>query len=280
MSSGILPLASSLEPLASYALSKNVSLHILGGSVVDYAPGAFRRAASQDSTDDEPTTKPRLAAIVNAANEGCLGGGGVDGAIGAAGGVYLDRDRRALPLQPNPSGGPHVRCPTGTAVATGPGDYGSLHVPYVIHAVGPIYNQWNMFSTGGDGEEVETDPFAESNALLQSAYTSSLEVAKENDISEVAFSLLSAGVFRGQQTLEEVLSIAIRGIQDFVQKNDEGEAIVEDISLVAFSYREQKLLVQVSKNLLSPSEEPMKVSAAAVNGESDKVGATENDKEL
>ncbi|CAJ1925425.1 unnamed protein product [Cylindrotheca closterium] len=245
MSGSIFPWSSSLEPLASYAVSRNVSLHILAGSVADYAPGAFR-ATSQDNTHGESTKKQRLiapilAAIVNAANEGCLGGGGVDGAISQRGGINLAKDRQALPLLPNPSGGPDVRCPTGRAVATGPGDYGRLQVPYVIHAVGPIYNQWR--------------DLAEPNALLQSAYTTSLQVAQANGISEVAFALLSAGVFRGQQTLEEVLSIAIRGVQDFVQQNDEGETVIEEISLVAFSSREQKVLLEVATKLLSPSEE-------------------------
>jgi hypothetical protein len=61
----------------------------------------------------------------------------------------------------------------------------------------------------------------------------------ENKIEEVAFALLSAGVFRGQQKLETVFSIAIQGAQEFVNKNDDGEPIVQDISLVAFSAREK-----------------------------------------
>lgn len=255
---------SSLEPLASFALSKNVSLHILGGSVVDYAPGAFRRTVKQEENKQEETKPPRLAAIVNAANEECLGGGGVDGAISAAGGLNLDKDRRALPLLPNPAGGPRVRCPTGSAVVTGPGDYGRLNVPFVIHAVGPIYHRWTAFSVNGEEEEEEPYPFAEPDALLKSAYTSSLDVANENNIEEVAFALLSAGVYRGEQTLENVLSLAVQGIRDFVKKN-KGEPIVQDISLVAFSVRERQVLLEVSKYYVGESDPKDRIA-----GEGDK----------
>jgi O-acetyl-ADP-ribose deacetylase (regulator of RNase III) len=59
-----------------------------------------------------------------------LGGGGVDGAITAAGGENLADDRMALKQI-----APGIRCKTGSAVITGPGDYGSLKVPFVVHAV-------------------------------------------------------------------------------------------------------------------------------------------------
>ena len=97
---------------------------------------------------------PKSSAIVNAANEGCLGGGGVDGAISDAGGTNLMMDRLALPV----AGGEDIRCPTGRAVITGPNSYGKLHVPYVIHAVGPNYLQ---FTTNGD--------LSEGDKLLSSA---------------------------------------------------------------------------------------------------------------
>ena len=82
---------------------RNFNLVISRGSVVDFSHNT------------------QSSAIVNAANEGCLYGGGVDGAIGDAGGPTLLEDRMNLPqLQPG------VRCQTGSAVSTGPGTYGSL----------------------------------------------------------------------------------------------------------------------------------------------------------
>ena len=73
------------------------------------------------------------AAIVNAANTGCIGGAGVDGAINEAGGKALRRARRALPIVKAPL----VRCETGDAKMTTSGD---LQCTFVIHAVGPNYH--------------------------------------------------------------------------------------------------------------------------------------------
>ena len=70
------------------------------------------------------------SAIVNAANEGCVGGGGVDGAISSAGGPNLLL--KEIP--------PGRRCDTGSAKITGPNRYAQLKVPFVIHAVGPNFN--------------------------------------------------------------------------------------------------------------------------------------------
>merc|ERR1719193_167112 len=72
-------------------------------------------------------------AIVNAANQGCLGGGGVDGAISSAGGRALYEARSKLPLV---DGKGAVRCPTGEARLT---IGGNLKANYCIHAVGPNY---------------------------------------------------------------------------------------------------------------------------------------------
>jgi hypothetical protein len=69
-------------------------------------------------------------ALVNAANRGCLGGGGVDGAVNDAGGFLLEHARRALPIV----SAPYIRCPTGEAKLT---VGGALRVRFVIHAVGP-----------------------------------------------------------------------------------------------------------------------------------------------
>lgn len=110
-------------------------------------------------------------AIVNAANEAMLGGGGVDGAIHrAAGPELLEACRRIPEVRPG------VRCPTGEVRIT----LGfKLPARYVIHAVGPIWH---------DGSRGEAD-------LLASCYHGALSLAKEHDCSSIAFPAISTGIF-------------------------------------------------------------------------------------
>ncbi len=115
-------------------------------------------------------TKEAVDAIVNAANEAMLGGGGVDGAIHRAAGPKLLDACRAIPEV-----APGVRCPTGTAQIT-PGF--DLPAKFVIHTVGPIYSN--------RPEDAE---------LLASAFRSSLELAVANSLRTVAFPAISCGVY-------------------------------------------------------------------------------------
>jgi len=114
-------------------------------------------------------TKQSTDGIVNAANPGLMGGGGVDGAIHQAGGpAILEECKQVVSRQ--------GRLPTGKAVIT---TGGNLKAKYVIHTVGPIWR-------GGDKGEP---------GLLASAYRESLKVATENNLTSISFPSISTGIY-------------------------------------------------------------------------------------
>jgi O-acetyl-ADP-ribose deacetylase len=116
-------------------------------------------------------TTLQVDAIVNAANETLLGGGGVDGAIHRAAGPGLLAECRALPQVR-----PGVRCPTGDARITGGH---RLPARYVIHTVGPIWE-------GGGGGKAES---------LASCYRTCLELAERHRLQSIAFPAISCGIY-------------------------------------------------------------------------------------
>ena len=155
-------------------------------------------------------TKLKTAAIVNAANETLLGGGGVDGAIHAAAGPELLDECETL-------GG----CDTGDAKIT---DAYELPCDKVIHAVGPVYS-----STKRQGKHTQ---------LLQSCYTKSLDLAAQNGCASIAFSALSTGVY-GYPS-EEAAETAIAAVKGWLDADEERSGKMERVVFCSFLAKDER----------------------------------------
>ncbi|GAA0354702.1 O-acetyl-ADP-ribose deacetylase [Alkalibacterium iburiense] len=139
-------------------------------------------------------TTLEVDAIVNAANKSLLGGGGVDGAIHRAAGPELKEACQKL-----------NGAETGEAKLT---EGFNLPADYVIHTVGPVYND----GTRGEAE------------LLKACYENSIKLAREHHIKSIAFPSISTGAYR--YPIEEAAEIAVDTVVQLTKDSDEIEKVV------------------------------------------------------
>ena len=159
-------------------------------------------------------TAQDVSAIVNAANSTLLGGGGVDGAIHRIGGPRILEECRRIRETTHPKG-----LPTGEAVITTAGD---LSAEYVIHTVGPIYGR---------------EPARESE-LLAACYQNSLELARQHDLSSIAFPSISTGAFGYPKP--EAAAVSSRAITDFLKFDNQ----IREVRLVFFQQRDARVFLE------------------------------------
>lgn len=151
-------------------------------------------------------TEEEVDVIVNAANSGLAGGGGVDGAIHRAGGPEIMEACRVIRAERG-----HPPCPAGQAVIT---PAGRLKARFVVHAVGPIYDD-------GKSGEPET---------LRDCYWNALSLAVENQARSVAFPSISTGAYR--YPIRLAARVAVDTVRSFVQSHP-GQ--LDEVRFVVFS---------------------------------------------
>ncbi len=158
-------------------------------------------------------TKISVDAIVNAANNSLMGGGGVDGAIHRAGGKIIHEECMKIVEK---QGG----CPTGEAVFT---SAGNLPAKYVIHTVGPIWR-------GGKNYE---------DVLLKNCYINSLKLAEKLNVSSISFPNISTGVYGFPK--ERAAQIAIDTVLNYKSE------IIQIINFVCFDDENFQLYKKILK---------------------------------
>ena len=140
----------------------------------------------------------KVDAIVNAANSGLLGGGGVDGAIHRAGGAQILEECKAIRAKQG-------KLAAGGAVIT---RAGNMPAKFIIHTVGPVWD-------GGAHDE---------SIKLANCYQNSLLLAIENGCKTVAFPNVSTGVYGYPK--QEAAEIALKTVTDFLSEHDEIEKVI------------------------------------------------------
>lgn len=161
-------------------------------------------------------------AIVNAANEYCLTGGGIDAEVNKRGGNALFKAREELPfLEEN------IRCYTGDAKIT---IAGNLHCEHVIHAVGPRFPSYTSNE--------------EALRVLEDTYKSAMSVARQNGMKMVAFCLISAGIFRGNCALYDVVKVAVTSLAKYSYPG------LERLFLCAYTPEERMVLKTVLHHIV------------------------------
>ena len=170
-------------------------------------------------------TQQKVDAIVNAANEDLSHGGGVARAISNAAGKGLQEYSDQMPIISNGE-----RCPMGKAVITPAFDLEKIGIKKIIHATGPR----------------GTTPGKEQ--LLYDTYTSSLQIAKENDLKSIAFPAISTAIFG--YDINDATPIALKAIQNFVIKYPQA---FDEIIFVVFSQEDFAVYQKYISELLHAS---------------------------
>ena len=158
-------------------------------------------------------TNESTEAIVNAANSGLVGGGGVDGSIHKGGGLRIMQECRKI-----------NGCLTGHAVIT---TGGNLKAKYVIHAVGPRYQKGNNKNA----------------KLLKSAYLESLKLASERKIKSISFPAISTGVY-GYPVIEAA-NIALKTIIEYLNMHSD----IELVRFILFNHNIYNIFIEEFKKL-------------------------------
>jgi O-acetyl-ADP-ribose deacetylase (regulator of RNase III) len=159
-------------------------------------------------------TKEKVDAIVNAANNSLMGGGGVDGAIHRWGGPEILKACEEIRRYQYPDG-----LPTGRSVMT---TAGKMNAKYVIHTVGPVY--------GRGGKEKAKE--------LALCYRNSLALAAENGITTVAFPAISTGVYG--YPLDEAAQVCSKAVQETLISGTS----VREVHLVFFSQNDADVFLE------------------------------------
>jgi O-acetyl-ADP-ribose deacetylase (regulator of RNase III) len=159
-------------------------------------------------------TEQKVDAIVNAANNTLLGGGGVDGAIHSKGGMTILEQCKK-----------HGGCPTGEARITTAGD---LPCKYVIHTVGPVYGSNKNYN----------------EKMLYNAYFNSLKLAMEYNIKSIAFPSISTGAYG--YPVNEAIEVVYNSIKGFIDSNDG----IDEINFILFNEENYRLYLEYfNKNI-------------------------------